>query len=882
MRGESTKEPEALVARYGVGLRLATRIVALLSRRTEVTGTVLAAAGADGALERLLLEQDLLDNPQAVREDALRKRAGELGCRDAGLLRVVEGHEPGWRAIVLEDDLLAEQVRGDGQAEPLTDEMSLVRAAPRGMSTRETAELFTPEEVARLKLAALTSQNSDERIESMRRLVYAPVEGAQKAGVFLSVLVDAEAELRVRREAIRSLEQIGFRSDIAEALRGLFEEEPKMAVYGIQRLRALLKEAEQGEAALSLAVILEVLDQAKDGQIIAELLELVAASAPSLVGSRQKAEQFVRSALRQLARDFGGLRAGVEAALNACASHAPELTVDLLWQELQRNEDPSVRSLVLNLCESLVKDDRYAPELASHAVGELLNPALPESEKARLRYGLLRLGEPAVNVALDRIGVADPLARSELVRLLDVLCTEGRVSDELIQRSVLALLDLLKLADTATRRIVLQATVLGDRRVRPSLQAEIARELLALMGELNLPDTQGAIRNTLERIGPPALVPAFEFMRRAYPSQAARCAARALGSIVRDHGDQVEDDLADRTLRLCNSLLEDERLERGEFVIALASVCGYSRQGARHFDATLKALKQVMWKRPYAMDIFEALGLMAGSSNAKRSHQKELFELFDGVVQLRPTAALGRPKETGEGMVYEFGREIEFDTRVLPAAVKGLERICASRQASQQMRMDVVKRLLILWEGVSKVRIVWGPSAIDALVSAMSSAACAEGATVGMKVRLGTSLLRFLNKVSVIRSIGQVCSQPDRSAQMRELAVTAGAQMLDEWELCELQDRDRRLALLRSAGRIASSPALDSRSEAVLKVRERALEALFSGLREGMSEVREPLLLMRDCPDLSDAQKAEIDGRMSKAFGLVRLGSPRSDPRAGN
>jgi hypothetical protein len=275
------------------------------------------------------------------------------------------------------------------------------------------------------------------------------------------------------------------------------------------------------------------------------------------------------------------------------------------------------------------------------------------------------------------------------------------------------------------------------------------------------------------------------------------------------------------------------------------------------------------------MDVLDALGVMAGSPNADSRHQELLFELFDGIVSFRGGASLGTRKDTEDGPVYEFGREIDFDTRVVPAAVQGLERICTSSQATAEMRRDIVKRFLLLWEGVSKVRIIWGPKAIESLIRAMCSAACSPKSDTTMKVRLGASLLRYLNKITVVRSIGVIYSQPDESPQMQRWTVDAAEQVIEEWSFSDAQDDERRLELLKSAGRIAANPALDPSAASVLRMRERSLHALFAGLREGMTALREPLLLMRECPGIPAAQKQEIDERLGKAFGLVRLGRSR-------
>ena len=131
-------------------------------------------------------------------------------------------------------------------------------------------------------------------------------------------------------------------------------------------------------------------------------------------------------------------------------------------------------------------------------------------------------------------------------------------------------------------------------------------------------------------------------------------------------------------------------------------------------------------------------------------------------------------------------------------------------------------------------------------------------------------MLRFLNKVGVVRSMGEICSRPTPDEAMQELAVEATDQILREWRTCDSQDDERRAALLKSLGQIAASTALDAGSEEVRDMRENALEALFRGLREGVNDVRVPLELLRDCPDMPEEQRLDIRDRLSRVFGLVK------------
>ena len=874
IKGERETNGDALVASYGIGRRLATRVAALIARRVAVTPTLLAAAAQDPAVEKLLLSTDLLKSPRSFTEQSLRDRAAELGFSEAELLRLVAGEGDGWLTIALEDDLLVAEGADGAAAAGQGRALELTRSTPARMSLHEGEDLFTPAQVAELKLTALTSQNAEERIGALRKLVFAPMEGTQKAGIFLGVLVERDAPARLRREALRCFEQIGLRPDLADPLGGMFDEDNPDVLYCVRRVGVLLRDARRDEAALILTVLLAVLEQSRQADLVRELLRIIAGASEMLAGSEEKTELFLRTAFRHLERDYTELRSDVEAAINACAARSPDIANRLIWTEMQRSDSPLVRGVLVSISSGFEHPPERLVELAERSVREILNPRLPEGQRARLRYGLVRLGEAAAGVSLRLAAAASGAEVVELARLLDAVCTEGKVSDETARESVGVILDLLRVADAATRRELLRASLLWDSRTGDEQAHEVAAELVALMAELSMPDSLDDVQNAIERIGVPALRPAFEFMRRTYPGAAALRTAMALAKIVEHNADGVPEAFCREAMQFCMGLLENERTQQGAFAVTLAAVCGYTAVGAASCDAVVRTLCTDLWERPYWTDALDALAVLAGAPNISLERQQALLDLFDEILRAQGTVRTGARRQTEEGTVYEFGMEIEFDIRAVPAAVRGLERIYLSRRADEELRTRVVKRLLVLWEGASKVRVVWGPSAIQTLVNAMCSAACSPQADIVTKERLGESLLRFLNKISVIESIGEIFAQSEEASGFQELALRAGGRVLDEWDVCEPQDDERRLALLTAAGRIAANPGLDGAGEPVRSLRERARRALFRGLREGMLALRAPLLLMRDCPGMDPALRDDIDEMLGKIFGLVKS-SPR-------
>ena len=868
MIGERTSDRGALVNRYGLSQRLAARVVALLSKKVDVSPTLLEMAAGDRAIEAVLLDSTLLTDPQSLDQERVQAQARQRGFRESELLRIVRASD-GWRTIALEDDVLAEQAEtAAGKSLAGTE---LIRTAPGGISRLETEDLFTPEQVAQLKLTALTSQKVEERIEALRKLVFAPLDGSQKAGIFVSVLTDPAADAKVRREAVRSLEQIGLRPELADTVRRLFDASEEDVIYALRRLGTLVVGAAEAEMGVTLAAVVELFSEADSPQVLSELLGLISQSASILAKSPQKTEQFVQSALRQLAKRFDELRRTVEDALLACHREAPGVVADLLWKEIRRSEDAGMRSFLINFSAAITTDPERLKQLAAMAVAEVVNPTLLERERTYLRYGLVRLGESAATTVLEHLHGKSGRDCAELIRLLDVICTEGDVSSKTVNDAVRVLLDQLQLGEQVSRRLILEASICADPRVEEALQSRLATELLAHLTEFHLPGTVESIYRTLEKIGPQAVRPLFDYAVRRHPSEDADQAFIGLGRIARSHGNAIAEELWREIFDYAVALFDDPEVKRGGFTTALAYMCGHTEAGAKEFDRVLKTMQERVWKARYTFDILDALGIMAGSGNVRSKQQWGLFKMFDEIVHTRGADRIGVRRLTAEGPVYEFGPEVLFDTRVVPSVVRALEFICVSDQATGPLRREIVKRLLTLWEGVSKVRVVWSPAAIDALVRAMCVAGCCEQVQVGMRVRLGRSLLRFLNRVSVVRSMGQICSQHETGRKMQELCIEAGECMLDEWENCDKQDEERRIALLESLGRLAANTALNAQNRQVKRLRDNVLDVLFRALRSGVHEARAPLEWLRDCPDLPEHRREEIRDRLSRYMGLVRL-----------
>jgi len=394
-------------------------------------------------------------------------------------------------------------------------------------------------------------------------------------------------------------------------------------------------------------------------------------------------------------------------------------------------------------------------------------------------------------------------------------------------------------------------------------------------------------------MGSPAVEPLMEYLETDCDTMQGDLLVETLGEVVvREEGEgRLSAETVRAAIDFCMRFFERAEQTRGGFTQALARMCGYAGAGAERFGPMLEVMTDRLWKAPYSYAMLGALGTAAGSSNCPAGTRVDLCSRFTNILKMEAPKEIGRRRQTDTGTVYEFGREIDFDTVVIPAAVRGLESLCTADGSSDSLRENIIKTLLNLWEGVAKVRVVWSPAAIDALVRAMSRAATCEHVAPRARLVLGSSLLRFAyQKLSVVRALGEVASQRVEDARMARFCLEVGEHLLQEHEKLEARDDERREALLVSMARIAANGSLDAvgrqpepdagESDKTFgrrleELRNRAVQACFRALREGCLFSRAPLEMLGECESLRADLRREIADRINKAFALVRPGRCR-------
>lgn len=851
-----------LIRTYGIGRRLAVRIGALLARRLEVTAILLEISGAGSAMERLLLHPELLEKADRLDTAFARKLAGETGADSEGELAVVESAEA--RVLALEEELLAEQEWRTQDQHKLPAIIPAASGLPqRLLDQDEIKRLFTAEEVARVKLDALTGRDEDTRISALRKLRYAPLSASEKGGIYLRVLLDPVG--KVRAEAVKSLETLGFDRDAADAIQAAFDGDGLTRKAALRRIADLLGTLDPGEVDIVVAVLIEMLRESSPLQPSDPILRVLDRAAPAIARRPGMLAEITRVCVQHVMVDSDRIGPAVSDLLLKLAVGDPAPLLDRLWEEISTISDPGPRALLLGLLMEVETDEARLAQLCDLVADELLRDDHDELARQKLGHHLASLGPPAANAVISRFARADGNERSRLAPFLDTLCVDHDLPAAECNLAARYLLEALKTGDRRLRMEVLRTRVFH----RPDLDAELLEalvtELLPMLRAADQPDMAERAAILLEFLGPVSAPGLFYMIQSRPAAPEADVAVRVLGRVLSnlDGGSPADTRLVASVFRFASQRAARPSNRLGGYAAVLAQIAAMPQTDPQDAQAAFELLTARLGKAPYHADLVEAIAHTAARAAVTPEQRVRAVHLLGGLVE-RPAdeeETQLREIETDQGKTYELAGSVEFDSETLPAAVRGLQSIALSAAVSPALRAQIIERFLRVWEGVAGWKIIWGPRSSEALAGALGALA-ADGRTEDTaRVQILRALNLALERLSVVRALGRVLVVPSASRELNRLAVQTALNLLEKWIEPEITPDEVRL-VMTAAATAAARPEVSGRSRPARRLRQRVATLLFDELRQGRDWCLEPLERLRKCPVMPRSLRKEIAERL--------------------
>ncbi|MEW6358663.1 MAG: hypothetical protein AB1696_20175 [Planctomycetota bacterium] len=860
-----------ILRKFKISNRLAIRIGALLAKKTDVTAAILDMAAPESDLEKLLCSREILTHAG----DLTKKRLAEI-VRKEGVsidmpLAVVQG-DNAWQTIALEEELLAEEgwraAEEEEQAKALTlpvlQSTSISRRAPAG-------EELTPEAVRDLKLRALTNSDEGERASAVRRLLHARIPDQEKAAAFFELLVDPAS--RGRTEALTGFEGMGFNADASAALRDVLQGKPANARFALDRLAGLTQTLDDAHIIIVAGVLLEALRTTEAPDLQENILYALRHTAGIIAGNDNYLRIFLRESLKAIEAHGSRISAPARLVLHGIAQANLPAVMPMLWEELNKVRGSGARNFLLTVLAHLESDKEKRGEIAKVMAKQTVASGETESGRLLLGHNLTNLGEAAVRPFLEILNAGPPEYRAFPVPFLDTLVMEKGISKPLKNEIASAFLQALKVQERRVRLAILETRICSDEDISEKLRRELAAEFIDNLRRFPFPDINDQIRNAVEVTGAPAIDPLFDYVKKHAADELTDVVVRILGRVAAACAAKqaLPEEKGKLILDFCVGRLKDGRVQFGGFAYAVGVMAASPLGGPEICEQLTTDLLIRAWKVPYPEDMLTALGHMAASDHVPVERKIIVAHIFLKVVNAKKPDLIANERQTEDGIIYEFGAASDYETVVVPAAIEGLARICLCAGASDVLRRQITIQLMKVWREASGWVVIWSPMAVETLARSLGRIASSDRLPIETKLDIGKIIKNQIpERLSVVRALGEMCSQEIESEELDELALAAAADILQHWLVPE-SENDEWAVAITALSKIAARNALNRRLKRARDLRERLIEILFDALREHREGARESLEMLAKCTGLTQKQQKEIEERLSATVGLVKI-----------
>ncbi len=861
---------EELQRRFGLSSRLTARVGALMARGLQFTEAALELAGSEQEMAGLLLAPEFLDQAAQLTTARARRLGEKLGLQDfmdRNPLRAVKEGEV--RILALKDEVEAASVWEEPQAEGSETAVAIVESAPSAPA-EGLGGLISDEQAAELKLTILTSADPNRKIEAIRRLVFSSLSPEEKGRLFVSALSDDSTQVRL--EATRALRSLGLDSELALQIRQLFQGEGPEREIAASALRRFARQGSMLERAVIFVVVSKALGEESFADFRLQLLEVVR----NLVDLVAANDDFLTEGTSLL---LGGLStSSLEVyrqsrnVLSSLIEAVPERVCAALWERLPDVAEPRARAAVICAIGSRAPEQVQADELARAAVSESLRFSELDAECWQLRALAARLGEAAAAPALQMLASSAADVRIRLLRLIDTLCIEARLSTKSIGSIGQVLLDALSTGSEPERISLLDLPSLTDSRFPASVRRRIAAELLATMDSVQMARTLDLVQEALISLGPVAIEPIIDYVGKRKPSSRSTRPLQALGEIASEMsaGSKPEQKAVADAVAFCLKLVGSDGYGGAEMTV-LGQLCSRDFVGPRTVQSAARLLRKNLRTSSFPFQAVDGLGWLASNPTLPPRTRLDIAHSLLHLFESKLPEDLLRERATDEGTVFDVGPEASAYNYMIPAAIAGLARICNAAGSDQVLSQRIIDSLLHKWQQLHTLDEVWGPANAAALADALGEVAAGPSLSTSQRISIVKALAADLGRMSVVRVLGEILSLDGGSPELGAVAKSIGEELLDVRLAEEGLAPEEREALLKTLTSIALRPDLGGRSPSAARFRACVVTALEARLRDHLTVAHDGLAKLAESEALSEFQRKEIRRRLSRFERIVPL-----------
>ena len=849
-----------LKQQFGLSAMTVVWVGLLRSKNILLTEPVLELCKAGAPLASLFNDRSLLlaiDDPEKL--GALqRKYDPELQT----LLVVLD--QGSYRVLALEAEVMAESGwKSQAQALGVQNDTALttIESHLQGLEN-----LFSPQDIARLKMVIATAVNPEEKIEAIRKMAMAKLSFHEKGILFLHALADTQLE--VRREAAHALRNIGFNPEIAETIISLSGGDEMQHRHAISSLGQIFARADDLEKGTVLQVLLTTLRDKNYRDcnvlivnVLSKIVSQIITQSPAML------ERIMASVVEVLVSHLDELLDPATTLFQAITDRNATLAGSFLWSEIQKTDSRRLRAFLLFLMVETGVPFADRQQLANKiayeiGLGDELDPVY-----LRLTGAIVQLQDSSVQAVLTRFhNSIRTTERMQAIQIIDKIFSEPTASSmmkniiQIKNEVVKAYIDAFPTAINPLRLAILDSRLLQDPTVSGRLQTEFAGEALVDIHKERLDQFHEGVKAALFRMGQPAISALLKILRNPLQPQQAVRAAEILGEVIGN----LKADARQEAIKIkdfCIKQIKNRPPHQGELFKILGRLAASKCSDTQMADDITEYLLLNVCKTVYPYRVLEGMGWAASGDWTSADLKTDVCHLLRALMDKRLPENISRVTQVGQNKIFELDVKIAAYSDLLPVLVTAMWRLAMADATSNALRKSILDYLRRKWQQLVEYKIIWGPKSTMDLAETLHDLCLHSEVALDDKIALAEALYYKIDIFTITELLASIFEKQS-VGRLPEIAEKTGNKLLEFAHSDEYKSAEDREIVMRCIGRMVAAEKLATGHNASEHMREKLLYILFDGLREQIFGITNILQNLLASPHLSKRMQKEIQRRL--------------------
>lgn len=702
------------------------------------------------------------------------------------------------------------------------------------IDSRTAGLLFSPEEIARMKLAILTGVEPAGKIEAIRKLTFAPMENSEKGALFLKAIVDPDSA--VRREAASALQTLGMGAEFADTLSTVASGTPKQKVLGLSKLKACAPSLGAAERSVALMFLGSSLGYESDREVRGGMLAALAEVIGTTALEEGSAAPLLRAVIKSVAEDYPEGTVAARRLFARLAAMPGGDVAAILWHEVGSIEDRRLRLFLTARLLELPLGPALQADVTAAVAGDIVRDELDDMEARDLRAAFTGLGDAAVEALRSRAAAASEAQRPGLLALMEGAARAGSAQGRIVVMNTF--LESWPSAGRASRVAMMESRLLPAADVDPALKGRLAGHIIDSFHTFEDARRADLARSALRHLGPPALDALLDSIDRSpYPVE-REAAAQLIGEICASTA--VSEARRVELIGRFRALEDGMRIPPGLAVRCTGRLVHRLRTESALAGEVISSFQKRLGRVSFMSDLLVALCHASASPAAPPPAAGEMalkiLEFLGGRMPDPTYAETMGP----EGRQIEIGRESAVYTELIPDLLEGLQLLYTSTHMPEGLRLRMIDRLLSLWDRVVGYQEIWAPGNLIQLAEALGRMGCVSGGEP--RERIMAAMAGSVRNTGVVRALAPLCGDAvERSDAYAERMAGLAVELFRMLGMEEYREMSDRQAILVTLGRIAGSVRIGRDARTGEELRRRIVQRIAE---EGAPTAREMVELV--------------------------------------